>query len=215
MGFFDNINEYLEPDENILDTQELFDVAGIKYGNVLIYDSEKQMFDCIPSIGQMNKESNVIGIVVKHFLETNEVDVVLKNYLTSNGIPVPYTYMGKEKHIPAYLKDLFDRYLSKYVRNSVIDISSFNFFIPEISQLDYLDQHFDKFEQALYDIWDKERADIFLDRFYTNGIFATHKKKCYQWLPVKDSKRQINNLTYNKCYEMLPIFRFSLNNCGE
>ena len=81
----------------------------------------------------MNKESNVIGIVVKHFLETNEVDVVLKNYLTSNGISVPYSYMGKEKHIPVYLKDLFDRYLSKYIRTSAIDISNFNFFIPEIS----------------------------------------------------------------------------------
>lgn len=215
MGFLENINEYLEPEEVIFDTQELKDIAEIKYGNVLIYDSEKQKFNCLPFVSQLNKESNVIGIVIKHFLETNEVDVVLKNYLTSNGISVPYNYMGKEKHIPAYLKDLFDRYLSKYIRSSIIDISSFNFFIPEISQLDYLEQHFDKFEQTLYDIWDKKRADTFLDRFYTNGIFATHKKKCYQWLPVKGGKRQINNLTYNKCYEMLPIFRFSLNNCGE
>ena len=43
MGFFENINEYLDPEENILNTQELFDITEMKYGNVLIYDNDKHL----------------------------------------------------------------------------------------------------------------------------------------------------------------------------
>lgn len=208
MGFLDSLNDYL--DEAMVDQSLIDDYVSLKFGNVIIYNNKKQIYEPISFVRQMNNESNVIGIVVKHFSEINQADIILKNYLSTNGISAPGSYIGKEKHIPFYLKDLFNRYMSKYIKSSLLDISQFKFNIPEIQQLDYILDRLNIFKSTFIDIWGDERTENFFERFYKHGILSCYKQKYYQWLPLENGKREINNLTYGQCYELWPIFRFSL-----
>lgn len=193
--------------KQILPNRIINESLGFRFGDILIYNPEDSKFRVLSNIQHVNNES-IIGIVVKDLLDVNETDIVLKNYLTTNGVAVPVEYKGKEKYIPAYLKDMFNRYLSKYVRTSEIDISQFKMTIPSIQQLDYLYENIAKFQTALTDIWGEKRAQSFLERMYEHGILATHKNKYYQWLPALGKKRVINNLESNMCYELLPVFRY-------
>lgn len=193
--------------KSILPKSMINEALSCRFGNILIYNPQDSKFRIVSNIEHVDHDS-IIGIVVKDIININEIDIVLKNYLTTNGIPVPMGYIGKEKFIPTYLKDLFDRYLSKYVRTSTIDLSQFKMHIPIIQQLDYINENIDGFKESLLDIWDEDKVSWFFERMYTHGILATYKNKYYQWLPVKGQKRQINNLQPGLCYELLPIFRY-------
>lgn len=199
---------FKQKDNSMLSKSIINESISCLFGDILIYDVTNQEYKVLSKIEHIKDESNVIGIVVKDLININETDIILKNYLTTNGIPVPMEYIGKEKFIPAYLKDLFDRYVSKYVRTSIIDLRKFKLSVPNIQQLDYINENIEEFELMMIQIWGKEKTSQFFNRLYDHGVFSTYKNKYYQWLPVKNGKRIINNLTPGMCYEFLPIFRY-------
>lgn len=139
------------------------------------------------------------------------IDVLMKTFLTSARICVPLKYSNQLSCIPAFLKDLFDRYCNKYKRTSVIDIKDINYKVPQIALLDYVYKNMQVLLDVIKTIWGEERAEQFTNRLYKFGIFSQHKGKFYKWLPVTGEKRQIENFEALSCIEFLPVFTLQYN----
>lgn len=195
--FKEDIYDYVRP---------LIDI-DINFGDLLLYDQNNQSFYIKSSKYKYISESISIGVILSEY-KTDSYYVLLKNFLTNEPEKVPYSYFKKEKYIPAYLKELYYRYVSKYIRSSDIDISSFEFIIPDIQLLDILDKNQDTIMQSLNCIQSAEKTNTFFNRIYTSGLFSIYKQQFYQWLPNKNDKRVINNFIAGNTYEFLPVFKY-------
>ena len=139
------------------------------------------------------------------------MDVLMKTFLTSERVCVPLKYARQLSCIPAYLKDLFDRYCNKYKRTSVIDISDIIYKVPQIALLDYVYKNMQVLLDVIQAIWGEERAQQFTNRLYGFGVFSQHKGKFYRWLPVPGEKRKIENFGVLSRIEFLPVFTLQYN----
>lgn len=179
----------------------------IKIGSIMQYDNN--MFRT--AIGTSSLDKNLsIGLVISE--QTNlQIDCILKTFITDEPIKIPYMYMNKQSCIPAYLKDLFDRYCNKYKRVSEIDISLLNLQVPSIAILDYMLKSFKTLKENMILIQGEEKTLQFFKRIYKNGIFATHKNRYYKWLPKENLTREIKNLEALTSIELMPIFTIEHN----
>lgn len=174
----------------------------IKIGSIMQYNNN--MFQA--AVGTGTLESNLsIGLVISE--QTNlQIDCILKSFITDEPIKIPYMYINKQSCIPAYLKDLFDRYCNKYKRISEIDISLLNLQVPSIAILDYMLKSFNVLKENMILIQGEEKTLQFFKRIYKNGIFAMHKNRYYKWLPKENLTREIKNLEVLTSIELMPIF---------
>lgn len=202
--------EEIEELTDIFDDIDSFYIPS-KFGDLLIYDNTNNRFNILAQerCGK-EQDKSIIGIIVQENPDMS-LDVITKNYLTTSKITIPLSYYNKLSYIPAYLYKQFERYTTKYKRISELDISPIKFYVPNIAQLDYIDQNIETLNNLLCNIWSNERRDDFMNRLYTNGLFSTYKGKYYNWLPVKNKKRLIQNFNiYNGC-EFLPMFTIKIN----
>lgn len=200
--FNDEFYEFIE--ESI--ENEICNKLKYKFGDILVYNLEKQCIDII-SGERLNKEldKKIIGIVIKQNDDLT-IDLMMKNFLTSDGIRIPMEYIAKLSNMYAYIYQIFNRYCNKFKRISDINIDIFNYNIPSIAQMDYIYKNFNILTNIFQKIWDEERYNNFINRFYKHGIICLHKKKYYQWLPKETEKRKINNIDIYNLYEFLPVF---------
>lgn len=198
-------DEFYELIEESIDT-EIYNDIKYKFGDILIYNLEKQNIDII-SGERLNKEldKKIIGIVIKQNDDLT-IDLMMKNFLTSDGIHIPIEYIAKPSNMYAYIYQIFNRYCNKFKRISDINIDIFNYNIPSIAQMDYIYKNFDILTNIFQKIWDEDRYNNFINRFYKHGIICLHKNKYYQWLPKETEKRKINNIDIYHSYEFLPVF---------
>ncbi len=152
-------------------------------------------------------KENVIcpGIVIN---EHNCIyDVILKNFISSEPICIPMKYFNNEKYIYAYVKNIFDRYISKYKREATLGIQDINYIIPPIGLLDFILQKIDIYFSTMKLIYKNEdKFNKFKDDFYKYGLIGEYKGKYYQWLPKEDNTREIKNLKALKLYNIIPAF---------
>lgn len=152
----------------------------------------------------------IVGIVVQ-VNDDMTMDVLMKNYLTTESLLIPYRYVKSPSFIPAYLKDMFDRYCNKYQRTSVIDLSSFRYKVPQIALLDFVDKNLHTLLDVIKTIWGEYREELFLGRLYEHGLLSQHKGKYYRWIPKLNKKRKIENLLALTRIEFLPVFTLQYN----
>lgn len=152
----------------------------------------------------------IVGIVVQ-VNDDMTMDVLMKNYLTTEPLLIPYRYVQNPSFIPAYLKDMFDRYCNKYQRTSVIDLSSFRYKIPQIALLDFVNKNLYTLLDIIKTIWGDDRHDQFIERLYKHGLLSQHKGKYYRWIPKINEKRKIENLLGLTRIEFLPVFTLKYN----
>ena len=206
MLFDDDIIDLLGTDKDydmLSIEQECYD---FKIGDLLFYNTEKDKIVIeYNNFYDFNNDTNKIyGIVIKKHHDKT-CDITLKNFLSANSIIIPYEYYTKNVYnYIAYIKQLFERYISKF--KSHINIDIFNFYIPNIAQLDYLLKNIDKFLNVIEKIHGKEKRDDFYERFYTHGLIAQYKNKYYHWIVQENGVRKINNLDVGTPYEILPFF---------
>lgn len=186
------------------------DFITIQFGDLITYNSNTKQFEVISSLYcRKDIEHVTIGVIINQN-EDDSLDVLLKNYITSIPERVPLTYITKQKHIGIYLKNMFERYITKYVRLSNIDINDLNFYIPNIQLLDRVYDNLNNLKDVFEKLFTEEQYKTFFDRLYSNGVLSTYKGKYYQWLPVMNNKREINNLMAGNVYEFLPIFNIKI-----
>lgn len=152
----------------------------------------------------------IVGIVIQ-VNDDMTMDVLMKNYLTTESLLIPYRYVQNPNFIPAYLKDMFDRYCNKYQRTSVIDLSSFKYKIPQIALLDFVNKNLYTLLDIIKTIWGNDRHDQFIERLYEHGLLSQHKGKYYRWIPKVNEKRKIENLLGLTRIEFLPVFTLKYN----
>lgn len=184
----------------------MFENIKPKLGDLIVYNYNTQQFDTLSKerCGLENDKA-ILGIVV-NVNDDMTIDILMKTFLTSERLCIPLKYANKVSCIPAYLKDLFDRYCNKYKRESTINLDSIQYKVPQIALLDYVYKNIHVILSVIESIWGKERADQFINRLYSFGILSQHKGKFYKWLPVIGEKRQILNLDVLNCIEFLPMF---------
>lgn len=184
----------------------IYDNLKATFGDILIYNTKKQNIDIISRL-RCNKEDDkrTLGIIIKEN-DDMTIDIMMKNYLTTESIIIPIEYYNKPNNIAAFVYQLFNRYCNKFKRISNINIDMFNFYIPNIAQMDYILQNILQLENILESCWNTDRKEDFIKRLFTNGVICQYKNKLYQWLPVSNKERKIYNLECFKHYELLPLF---------
>ena len=194
--FQDIIDETLE--------DSIIDIYKLSFGDLLIYNKNKNCLDTL-SKQRLDKEKDlkIYGIIIKENNDTT-IDLTMKNFLTKNSIIIPYDYVNKHKNMMPYIYLLFNRYCNKLKR--LLNINIFNYYIPYIAQLDYIFQNKECFESILQKIWNAEKYDNYIKRFYNNGIICQHKGTYYQWKPIDNYNRKILHLDILTPYEFLPFF---------
>lgn len=197
--------------EEDLDDNSLYNISKPQFGDLVIYNYESKQFDTMSKerCGIENDKA-IVGIVVQ-VNDDMTMDVLMKNYLTQEPLLIPYRYMNSPSFIPAYLKDMFDRYCNKYQRTSVIDINTFKYKIPQIALLDFVNKNLYILIDVIKTIWDEDRSNQFLERLYKHGLLSIHKGKYYRWLPRVNEKRKIENLLALTKIEFLPVFTLKYN----
>lgn len=183
-----------------------------KFGDLLIFDKEENVISLFYKNFYNKKIKNyiVLGIIIKEN-DDSTIDLMLKNFLTANSIIIPINTHNYLNNMYNYIYQLFERYCNKFKRLSGINSNIFKFYIPTISQLDYIFKNDEILYKILETIWDTDKLKDFKTRLYNHGIICQYKNKLYQWLPIKDKKRQINNLDILTPYEFLPFFTITYN----
>ena len=206
-----NTTEQLFDDEfyDLLDESydtTIYDKLKAKFGDIIIYNIEKQNIDIISGF-RCNKENDkkTLGIIIKQN-DDMTIDIMMKNYLTTKNIIIPIEYYNKPNNMAAYIYQLFNRYCNKFKRISNINIDIFNYYIPNIAQMDYIFKNILQLQNILEKCWNEERKNDFITRLFKYGVICQYKNKLYQWIPISNKERKIYNLECFKPYELLPMF---------
>ena len=190
--------------ENQDDLVNIYNHNDNEFCQLFLYNKDKHK----DFIGlKYDLKENIIcpGIVIKE--NNNVYDIIMKNYLTTDPIIISPKYINNEKYIYAYVKNIFDRFISKYKREATLGIQDIYYQIPPIGLLDYILTKIDIFFNTLDFIYnDQDKFENFKNRFYKQGLIGEYKGKYYQWLPKQDNTREILNLKPLKSYNILPAF---------
>lgn len=199
--------------ENTLNS--MLDIYKPQIGDCVIYDPENDNIYLHPYKDDGTfQRNNVIGIVVQ-MNDDGTVDCIMKNYLTTEkqiislkSYIVSNVYSNTNA-ASAYMKQLFDRYNSKFKNTCNMEfVKSLRFYVPNIAQMDYVYSNKEKIYDTISKVFSQEKADEFINRLY-NGILSSYKSKLYVWLPIKNKKREIKNISETGYCEFLSWFTIS------
>ena len=205
--FNDELYEDINSDYDIHD--DIIKMVIPQVGDCILYNKHtNKIYITKYTDIEKNQESAVIGIVLQEN-QDNTIDCIMKNFLTTElqHIPIIHIIKGNNASASAYIKQLFDRYNSKYKRTTNMEfIKTINYYIPTVAQLDYLWNNCDKIISVIEKIYDYDKAITFKNNFY-NGILTTYKNKLYIWkINETSGKREIQHLIHAKSCHLLSCF---------
>lgn len=192
----------------------VLDIYKPNIGDCVLYDPDNDNIYLLPYKDDGSfQRNNVIGIVVQ-MNDDGTVDCIMKNYLTTekqilSAKSFIMSNMRNNNTAGAYMKQLFDRYISKFKNTCNMElVKSLSFYVPNVAQMDYIYQNKNNIYETISKVFSYEKADEFINRLY-NGILSTYKSKLYVWLPIKNKKREIKNISEQPYCEFLPWFTIS------
>lgn len=191
----------------------MLDFCKPKVGECVLYDPITDNIYFYQYNDSTFQKNNVIGIVVQ-MNDDGTIDCIMKNYLTERKqILDPRSFvmsnMRNSNVASAYMKQLFDRYNSKFKNTCNMEfVKNLRFYVPNIAQMDFLYSNKDNIYETINKVFSQEKADEFINRLY-NGVLTTYKSKHYVWLPIKNNKREIKNIHESPCCEFLSWFTIS------
>lgn len=210
--FNDELYEMINSSVDVFDM--INDSITPQFGDCILYNKHKQSIYIRKYIDICKEqEESVIGIVIS--ANNDIIDCVMKNFLTTESQILPYIYKLRNDNTgaSAHFKQLFDRYIQKYQRITNMEfIKSISYYIPNVIQLDYIQQNFEAFTNTIRNIYDEDKV-IGFTNVWKNGILTTYNNKLYIWKHT-EYKREIAHIINNPSCNFLPCFtiKYSFDN---